>query len=217
MLYQVSRISWIRITSFHPHSHQSPTLQRRAQLGAEGTWDEPERKPNGLLLRCLLYQLEAFIPLQPAWIIQWLYPFSLGCGPQLQKEPYCCWFVSMRRLSAAKENIKKQLIRRRAKERRSRRGLRRDRRYLRRDLETLQKTWKRWLLVWLLLISADGWVTGGRTTQTKAIYDQHNQCDISTADNARGLVRSGPSQHQKLFLIKLQPLLSQLCSLDLCL
>lgn len=122
MLYQVSRISWIRITSFHPHSHQSPTLQRRAQLGAEGTWDKPERKPNGLLLHCLLYQLEAFIPLQPAWIIQWLYPFSLGCGPQPQKEPYCCWFVSMRRLSAAKENIKKQLIRRRAKERRSRRA-----------------------------------------------------------------------------------------------
>lgn len=28
MLYQVSRISWISITSFHPHSHQSPILQR---------------------------------------------------------------------------------------------------------------------------------------------------------------------------------------------
>lgn len=47
----------------------------------------------------------------------------LAADPQPQKkEPYCCWFVSMRRLSAAQENIKKQLICRRAKGERSRRG-----------------------------------------------------------------------------------------------
>lgn len=151
-----------------------------AQLGAEDTWDEPERKPNGLLLRLLCYQREALIPMHPAWIIQWPYPFSLGCGSQQQKEPYCCWFVSMQQLSAEKGNIKKQLIHRSAKEKRSRRGLQWDRRYLQRDLK-MQKTWKRWLLVWLLLIPADGWLTGGRKGQTKAVYDQHNQCDISTA------------------------------------
>ncbi len=48
--------------------------------------------------------------MHPAWIIQWLHPFSPGCGPQQQKEPDCCWFVSMQQLSGEKGNIKKQLI-----------------------------------------------------------------------------------------------------------
>lgn len=41
-----------------------------AQLGAEDTWDKAERTPNGLLLYVLCYQLEALIPMHPAWIIQ---------------------------------------------------------------------------------------------------------------------------------------------------
>lgn len=139
MLHWVSWISWIIMPSLlAPQSHSATC----AQLVAEDTWDKAERKPNGLLLQLLCYQLKDLIPLHPAWIIQWLYPFSLGCGPQQQKEYYCCWFVSMQQLSGEKGNIKKQLIYWSAKEKRSRVGLQWDWRYLQHDLK-MQKTWKR--------------------------------------------------------------------------
>lgn len=163
-------------SSLTPKTHSAT----RTQLGAEDTWDKAERKPNGLLLQILCYQPEAFILTHPAWIIQWLHPFSLGFGPQQQKEPYCCWFVSMQQLSGENGNIKNQLIYCSAKRKRSRLGLQWDYCYLQCVLK-MQKTSEGWLLVWLLLISADGWLTGGSERQTKAVYDQHNQCDISTA------------------------------------
>lgn len=93
----------------------------------------------------------------------------LAAAHNRKKEPYCCWFVSMRRLSAAQENIKKQLICRRAKKERSRRGPPVG--WLLsptwpENAKKKKKTCKRWLLVWLVLISAEGWVTGGREGAT---------------------------------------------------
>ena len=63
MLHRVSWISWISITSSHFCSHQSPTL-RHAHSWERGTLGTQQKeKPNGLLLRLLRYQLEAFIPM----------------------------------------------------------------------------------------------------------------------------------------------------------
>lgn len=148
----VSWISRISITSSHPCSHQSPILWH-AHSWEQGTLGT--RQKESQMASCYNSSVTSLKPsfqCTNAWIIQWLYPFSLGlCPATAKKEPYCCWFVGMQQLSGEKGNIKKQLIYQSAKEKRSHRGLQRDRRYLRHDLK-MQETWKRWLLVWLLLI-----------------------------------------------------------------
>lgn len=198
MLHRVSWISWISITSSHPRPHQRPILWHAHSWEQRTLGTKQEVKPNGLLLQILCYQLEAFILTYSAWIIQWLHPFSLGCGPQQQKEPYCCWFVSMQQLSGGKRNIKNQLIYWSAKGKRSRPGLQWDCCYLWHDLK-MQKTWERWLLVWLLLISADGWVTGGERDKQRQFMISIINVTSAQQHNAWGLEWSGAGAQDALF------------------
>lgn len=181
MLHWVSWISWIIITSSLPCSHQSPILWHAH------SWEQRTlgtRQKESQMASCYDSSATSLNPsfqCTNSWIIQSLHTLLvLTVVHNSKEEPYCCWFASMQQLSGEKGNIKKQLIYRSAKEEGSRLGLQWDWRYLQRGLKT-RKTWKRWLLVWLLLSPADGWLTGGGEGQTKAVYDQHNQCDIGTA------------------------------------
>lgn len=174
------RVSWISITSSHPCSRQSPILRH------EHSWEQRTLGTKQKESQMASYYKSYATSLKPSFqcILHGLFSdctlLVLTVVRNCKKEPYCCWFFSMQQLSGEKGNIKNQLIYWSAKEKRSCLGLQWDCCCLQHDLK-MQKTWERWLLVWLLLISVDGWLTGGSRGQTKAFYDQHNQCDISTA------------------------------------
>lgn len=197
MLHLVSWISWISITSSHPRLHQSPILRHAHSWERRTLGTKQKESQMASCSKSSVTSLKPSFQCTPAWIIQWQYPFSLGCGPQQQKEPYCCWFVGMQQLSGEKGNIKKQLIYWSAKEKTSRPGLQWDWRYLRHDLKT-QKTWKRWLLVWLLQM--DDWREGASDKQRQFTISIIN---VTSAQrhNVRGLECSGagPGTQDALF------------------
>lgn len=123
MRHWVSWISWISIISSHPCSPQSPILWHAHSWEQRTLGTKQKESQMASCYNSSVTSLKPSFQRTPAWIIQWLYPFRLGCGPQQQKEPYCCWFVRMQQLSGEKGNIKKQLIYWSAKEKRSCLGL----------------------------------------------------------------------------------------------
>lgn len=68
--------SVLRLPSLAPTKSHSATF---AQLAAEDTWDEAERKPNGLLLQLFCYQLESFIPMHGLFSDCTLLVLALAC------------------------------------------------------------------------------------------------------------------------------------------
>lgn len=110
MLHRVSWISWISITSRHHRSHQSPILRHAHSWEQRTLGTKQKESQMASSYNSSVTSLKPSFQRTPAWIIQWPYPFSLSCGPQQWKEPYCCWFVGMQQLSGEKGNIKKQLI-----------------------------------------------------------------------------------------------------------
>lgn len=139
MLHQVSRISWIGITSSLPRLHQSPIL-RHAH-----SWEQRALGTNQKERQMASCYTASFTSLKPSFHRSLHGLFSdctllvLAVAHNRKKNLIVVDLLVCNDFQRQKENIKKQLIWRRAKERRSRPGLRRDWCYLPRDLKMQKK------------------------------------------------------------------------------